>query len=129
MDYNFIENSTDFFKDTNEYFDLRRKFQGIFIWFDMIVAPLITIVSFLLYGTYDLFAILGFWKALTAFQSWLRYRYLMSRLKVWKALVNENGGPQISTNDPEYHIFVYADGMQRLQNKLFKGCNKNKSLK
>lgn len=121
MDYNYIENSTDFFKDTNEYFDLRRKFQSIFIWIDML-SPLISIITFLVYGTYDAFAIIGFIKAKAAFAEWLRYKYLMSRLKLWKELVNENGGPNIVVNDPEYHIFVYAEAMQRLQNSKFKNC-------
>ena len=121
MDYKyFLENSTDFFKDTNEYFDLRRKFQGMYVWIDMIVAPLITIVSFIMNGTYDMFAMMGFYKSAVAFSEWVRYRQLSAQIYKWKGIVNANGGPNISTNDPEYHVFVYAEGMQRLHNKLFK---------
>ena len=125
MDYKYLlENSTDFFKDTNEYFDLRRKFQGMYVWIDMIVAPLITIVTFFVYGTWDMFALMGFAKSIMVFREWLRFRHLSSQIYKWKEIVNADGGPSISTNDPEYHIFVYADAMQRLHNKLFKGCTK-----
>ena len=123
MDYNFLENSTDFFKDTNEYFDLRRKFKGIYVWIDML-SPLITIISFILYGAYDIFSLMSFGKAFLAFREWLRYRQLSSQMSKWKQTVLRSGGPFIATNDPEYHVYVYADGMQRLHDKLFKGCKK-----
>jgi len=123
MDYNFLENSTDFFKDTNEYFDLRRKFKGIYVWIDML-SPLITILSFILYGVYDIFSLMSFGKAFLAIREWLRYRQLSSQMSKWKQTVLKSGGPFISTNDPEYHVYVYAEGMQRLHDKLFKGCKK-----
>lgn len=117
MDFKyFIENSTDFFKDTQDYFDLRRKFMGYMPWIDMIVGPLITIIS----GSYDMFSLLSIVKALQVFREWLRYYQLSLRIKVWKTIVKGAGGPFISTNDPEYHVFVYADGMQRLHNSYFK---------
>ena len=121
MDYKyFLEHSTDFFKDTHEYFALRRKFKGIMPWIDMIVGPLITIISFILYGSYDMFSLLSFGKSVIVFREWFRYFELSARLKQWKKIVNNSGGPIISTNDPEYHVFVYADGMQRLHNSIFK---------
>lgn len=122
-----LENSTDFFKDTNEYFDLRRKFKSIYVWVDMIVAPLITIITFFIYGNWDMFALMGFAKSIMAFREWLRFRELSAKIYRWKDIVNNSGGPDISTNDPEYHIFVYADAMQRLHNKLFKGCRISKA--
>jgi hypothetical protein len=121
MDFKYlVENSSDFFKDTHEYFDLRRKFAGIMPWVDMIVGPLITIISFIWYGSYDIFSLMSFGKAAMSFKEWLRYRELASKLLEWKRIVNNTGGPVISTNDPEYHVFVYADGMQRLHNTYFK---------
>jgi len=124
MDYNFLENSTDFFKDTNEYFDLRRKFKSIYVWIDML-SPLITIISFFLYGVYDVFSLMSLGKAILTFLQWLRYRHLSSQISKWKETVLKYGGPQIATNDPEYHIYIYADGMQRLHDKVFKCCRKN----
>lgn len=121
MDFKyFLEESTDFFKDTQEYFDLRRKFMGFMPWVDMIVGPLVTIISFIMYGSYDIFSLMSFVKAIQAFNEWLRYYQLSVRMKEWKTIVKESGGPFISTNDPEYHVFVYADGMQRLHNSYFK---------
>lgn len=121
MDFKYLlENSTDFFKDTFKYFELRRKFRGIMPWVDMIVGPLITIISFFVYGTYDAFSLLSFGKALAVFLEWLEYHQLSKRILEWKRFVQNNGGPIISTNDAEYHVFVYADAMQRLHNSLFK---------
>ena len=121
MDYkNFIEQSTDFFKDASDYFDLRRRFDGIYVWIDMIVAPLVTIITFFIYGTYDMFALLTFGKSIMVLLEWFRYRELSTRISNWKHTVKNAGGPFISTNDPEYHVYVYADGMQRLHNTVFK---------
>jgi hypothetical protein len=116
----FITQSTDFFKDTTEYFTMRRRFGGFMPWIDMIVAPLVTIITFIFYGSYDMFGLISFGKALMVFREWLRYRELSSRISKWKEIVNLAGGPVISTNDPEYHVYVYADGMQRLHNSIFK---------
>jgi hypothetical protein len=115
-----LENSTDFFRDTHQYFDLRRKFGGILPWVDMIVGPLVTIVSFFIYGTYDAFSALSFLKASAVFLEWLEYKELSRRIVTWKQIVRANGGPVISTNDPEYHVFVYADAMQRFHNSTFR---------
>ena len=121
MDFKyFLQESTDFFKDAEEYLGLRKRFGGLFVWIDMIVAPLVTIITFILDGTYDMFALLTFGKSLMVVREWLRYRTLSSRISKWKEIVKNAGGPFISTNDPEYHIFVYADGMQRLHNSMFK---------
>jgi len=112
MDFRyFLEQSTDFFKDADEYFHLRRKFQGIFVWVDMLMSPLVIVVTFLVYGTLDMLSLLGLVKSGTVFREWLRYRELSRRIREWKEIINQHGGPTISTNDPEYHIFVYADGM------------------
>lgn len=125
MDYKFLlENSTDFFKDTNEYFDLRRKFQGIYVWVDMIVSPLVTIITFFINGAFDMFALMGFVKSVMAFREWVRFRQLSAQIYKWKEIIAASGGPNIVVNDPEYHVFVYADAMQRLHNKLFKTCSR-----
>lgn len=121
MDFKyFVEQSSDFFKETHEYFELRRKFMGILPWIDMIVGPMITIISFFWYRTYDMFSVMSFAKAGMVLREWFRYMQLSQKLREWKSIVNNTGGPVISTNDPEYHVFVYADGMQRLHNSFFK---------
>ena len=121
MDFKyFLENSTDFFKDAEEYFHLRRKFQGIFPWIDMVLTPFMLLGTLLLYRTTDMFSLLGLIKTVTVFREWLRYRHLSQQIRTWRDIVNHNGGPVITVNDSEYHIFVYADGMQRLHNSYFK---------
>jgi hypothetical protein len=116
----FITESSDFFKETHEYFELRRKFGGMMPWIDMIVSPSVTILSFIIYGSYDVFSAFSFVKAVMVLREWLKYRDLSRKIKQWKSIVNREGGPFISTNDPEYHVFVYADGMQRLFNTFSK---------
>lgn len=121
MDFKyFLENSTDFFKDAEEYIGLRKKFSGFMIWIDMIVAPLVTIITFLVYGSYDFLSLLSFAKSAMVFREWLRYRQLSRAIFEWKAITGRAGGPFIATNDPEYHVYIYADGMQRLHNSIFK---------
>jgi len=121
MDFKyFLEESTDFFKDANEFFNLRRKFSEKMTWLMILLGPVITIVTFLVYGTYDMFAILTFGKFAVSIRDWLRYRELSRKITKWKTIVLNAGGPFISTNDAEYHIFVYAEGMQRIHNSLFK---------
>lgn len=121
MDFKyFLEESTDFFKDATEFFNLRRKFSERMTWLTILLGPVITIVTFLLYGTYDMFAILTFGKFAVSIRDWLRYRELSRKIAKWKTIVLNAGGPFISTNDAEYHIFVYAEGMQRIHNSLFK---------
>jgi len=115
-----LESSSDFFKDCFQYFELRRKFGSIMPWIDMVVGPLVTIISCFIYQTYDAFSALSIAKACMVFHEWLEYRELSRRIASWKKIVRENGGPVISTNDPEYHIFVYADAMQRLHTSTFK---------
>ena len=117
MDFKyFIEQSTDFFKDAQEYIDLRRLFMGIMPWIDMIVGPLVTII----YGSYDIFSVMSWVKAFQVFRQLIRYFQLSAQIKEWRRRVKDANGPFISTNDPEYHVFVYADGMQRLHNSHFR---------
>jgi hypothetical protein len=124
MDFKyFLEQSTDFFKDAEEYFHLRRKFQNILPWIDMLMSPLVIVVTFLVYGTLDMLSLLGLIKSVNVFREWMRYRHLSRQIREWKEIVNQRGGPTISTNDPEYHIFVYADGMQRIHNSYFKSVS------
>ncbi len=49
---------------------------------------------------------------------WLRFRELREKVDNWKMKVKSVGGPWISTNDPDYHVFVYADGMERIKYAL-----------
>lgn len=58
-------------------------------------------------------------KTISKWHQYLRYIELKYETNEWKAIVQSIGGPFISTNDDKYHVYVYADGMQRLHDNLF----------
>ena len=39
---------------------------------------------------------------------------LREEINSWISIVKKVDGPWISTNDSQYHLYVYADAMQRL---------------
>ena len=117
----------------NSYFEFADEFvrlQSIFIketgieiaslWLDMIISPLVSLVYCLLYKVYPtIFTIFSLQKTLQLWSDWFRFKYLASEIREWTNIVRSIGGPFISTNDPLYHIYVYADAMQRLNTCLF----------
>jgi hypothetical protein len=50
---------------------------------------------------------------------YIRYLDLKQQIHEWKEIIHSVGGPFISTNDETYQAYVYADGMQRLHDRLF----------
>jgi hypothetical protein len=92
----------------------------ISLWLEMVISPIISFVSFFVYNqTPTVFSMLGFHKAITLWSQWIRYKTLTYEIREWKNIVRSIGGPFISSNDPTFHVFVYADGMQRIWNSLF----------
>lgn len=86
----------------------------------MVISPIISFVSFFIYNkTPTVFGMLGFHKAITLWTQWIRYKTLTYEIREWTNIVRSIGGPFISSNDPTFHVFVYADGMQRIWNSLF----------
>ena len=65
------------------------------------------------------FTIISIHKAVTKWQQYLRYLQLETVTNEWKEIVTSTGGPSISTNDDTYIMYVFADAMQRLRNRLF----------
>lgn len=61
----------------------------------------------------------SFYKTFTKWKEYVRYFNLKQQISEWKNLIKSVGGPYISTNDETYLPYVYADGMQRLHNRLF----------
>ena len=49
---------------------------------------------------------------------WFRFKELGQTIKEWTKIVKSLNGPWISTNNPDYHVFVYADGMERIKYAL-----------
>jgi hypothetical protein len=119
-------NTQNYFKVADEYVTLEQRFkqetllEKLTLWMDMIVYPLFMVCSCVFFGKkLDMFAMMTAQKTFTVWKDWIRYRTIRNDVREWKKIVSSTGGPFISTNDEKYHVFVYADGMQRLYNALF----------
>jgi len=80
---------------------------------DMILMPLITLFLFFT-GTVDVFVVLS--SGMTMYRSWSEWneytelRFEMQRFRIRMAQV---GGPFITTNNPKYMPYVWADAVVR----------------
>jgi len=127
-------NSSDYFSLADEFVTLQRIFvkDGVYetvgLWFDMIVSPILTIVHAVWKrATPSIFTALSFQKCVTLWKQWFRFQDLKKQVNEWMNIVRSIGGPFISSNDPEYHIFVYADAMQRLHGGLTSAISKKRA--
>lgn len=118
-------NGSNYFSLADEYVTLQQIFvketplDQIGLWFDMVVSPLLTILHALWKQMApSIFTVLSFQKCVTLWKQWLRFQDLKKQIHEWMNIVRSIGGPFISSNDPEYHVFVYADAMQRLHGGL-----------
>jgi hypothetical protein len=121
-----ILNDRDYFALAEEHIRLDRIFnkQGLgklLLWIDMLVYPFVMLFSTFWYGqNINIFTIMTIHKMVTMWVDWFQYYTITQETLEWKKFVQSAGGPFISTNDPTYHLYVYADGMQRLKNSFFK---------
>jgi hypothetical protein len=108
------------FVKLEQLFKLETLFEKVSFWIDMIIYPIYTLFSTVLYSqTLGILTIMSIHKTVTKWQQYFRYVELKSEITIWKEIVRSAGGPFISTNDDTYHSYVYADGMQRLHDSLF----------
>jgi hypothetical protein len=108
-----------YFALAERFANLKKKFtpddfiDSTFLWFDMIFYPLFILIQacmlqfsimygFALYKAYDLWS------------DWLCLRELQEEIDSWVKVVRDSGGPWISSNDPDKHVYVYADAMERI---------------
>lgn len=120
-----VLNGTDYFSLADEYVTLQKIFiketihEKISLWFDMIISPLLTILHAIWKQVMSsIFTVLSFQKCAELWKQWFRFQDLKNQIHEWMKIVKSIGGPFISSNDPEYHVFVYADAMQRLHRGL-----------
>jgi hypothetical protein len=121
IDY-FIHNASDYFKDAEDFIKLRDEYANPSwpVLFDMYVSPLIIVGSMILTKKYtDILSLMGFHRTILRWIDFYRFKDLRVRLYQWNQIVNAIGGPFIATNDPTYHAYVIADGMQRTQASIF----------
>lgn len=123
--YFMLLNGPSYFSLADEYVTLQKIFvkesffEKLGIWVDMIISPLMTILhSIWKRAMPSLFTMLSFQKCVTLWKQWFRFNELKRQVHEWMNIVRAIGGPFISSNDPDYHMFVYADAMQRLHSGL-----------
>jgi len=111
-----------YFEKADDYSRLNKIFNPedligrIMLWVDMVVSPLITIATSIWKTELpSIFSVYSFYKTFIIWAEWLQYSVLQAEIHEWKRLVKSIGGPFISTNEPLYHSYVYADGMERLR--------------
>lgn len=119
-------NENNYFELAEEYVELQQVFLNdgwignITLWIDMIVYPIVSFISIFVYQkTPTIFSMISLHKTITLWTQWFRFKSLTYEIREWTNIVRFIGGPFISSNDPTYHVFVYADGMQRCWDSLF----------
>lgn len=118
-------NGPSYFSLADEYVSLQKIFvkESIYetasLWFDMVISPILTILhSIWKQAMPSMFTVLSFQKCANLWKQWFRFQDLKKQIYQWTRIVRTIGGPFISSNDAEYHVFVYADSMQRLHSGL-----------
>ena len=128
----------NYFKLVEEFTNLQKVFgcetlyDKIMLWVEMVISPLFTIVQSVTSGTLPMFSMLGLQKSFNLWKDWFRWKELQNVIHEWIDIVRSIGGPFISTNDPDYHMFVYADAMVRIHEGLMLSLiskKRTKSLK
>jgi len=121
----FILNSHSFFEVAEEFSELQKKFvketlyERFFLWVEMLISPITAIVMcYINNEPPSLFTSISFYKCIMMWFDWLKFMILTHEIRDWTRIVRSVGGPFISTNDSDYHVFVYADGMERLRTSL-----------
>jgi hypothetical protein len=121
-----ILNNSNYFSVAEEFILLEQLFkqdtvfEKLNFWIDMVIYPIISLISIILYNQQiTVFTIISIHKAVTKWQQYIRYLHLKSETNEWKEIVYSTGGPIISTNNDTYIMYVFADAMQRLRNRLF----------
>lgn len=125
ISYQLLMNPSNYFSIADEYVSLQKIFsrdtlvEKLELWIEMIISPLIMFGMMIWeWKAPDMFQMMSLQKCVQLWKDWFRMRELRSEIHKWIRLVRSIGGPYIATNDAEYHVFVYADAMQRLRDSL-----------
>jgi hypothetical protein len=100
------------------------KIHGHPSWFliiDMWVTPILLVFKmFITHSAPNALSLLSMYKCIRTWFDYYRYKQLRDDCVRWKLIVDSFGGPFIATNDMQYLPYVYADGMQRIHNMIFR---------
>lgn len=118
-----LYHTKNYFENAEELSRLE-KVHGTPSWFliiDMWVTPLIMIFkSLITRSAPNVLSLLSMYKCIHNWLDYFKYKQLRNDCIRWKLIVDSFGGPFIATNDIQYMPYVYADGMQRIHNQVFK---------
>jgi hypothetical protein len=120
---NLKERPGRYFEDADEYIELEKYFScESFLDFathvlDMILYPIYVFVNLLLLEFSPSY-IFGLMKTYESWMNFIRREELRDEMREWRMIVKSVGGPWISTNYREFHPYVYADGMVRINMAL-----------
>lgn len=118
----FIVLEPNYFEKADKYVELSHVFlkenwmEQLGLWIDMIIYPIFFLCMFVYNSDPpNIFTMLSMYKAIELWIKWYEFQSLNADIREWVNIVRSIDGPFISTNDPTYHVFVYADGMERIK--------------
>ena len=125
ISYQLLMSPSNYFSIADEYLSLQKIFsrdtllEKLDLWIVMVISPLIMFVMMIWnWKAPDMFQMMSLQKCAQLWKDWFRMRELRTQIHMWMKIVRSIDGPFIATNDAEYHVFVYADAMQRLRDSL-----------
>lgn len=123
--YYVVMNNENYFEVAEEFVRLQSLFikdsllEIIMQWFEMVISPLLTFfISWYTSEPPSIFSLMSIQKSIDLWISWYKFQELGKTIREWRTIVRSINGPFISTNNAKYHVFVYADAMQRIRNSL-----------
>lgn len=113
-DKQFFEKADDYSR-LNKIFNPEGWLEKVTLLADMIISPLVTLITCVWYCELpSIFSIISLYKTINLWSDYIYFKMLITELHEWTRIVKSIGGPFISTNDADYHAYVYADAMERI---------------
>jgi hypothetical protein len=113
-DKQFFEKADDYSR-LNKIFNPEGWLEKVSLLADMIISPLVTLITCVWYGELpSIFSMISLYKTVHLWSEYIYFKMLIAELHEWTRIVKSIGGPFISTNDADYHAYVYADAMERI---------------
>lgn len=112
-----------YFAQADEYAQLQKTFDcetllaKLLLAVDMILYPVYIIIRLIMQDFSPMY-VFALSKTYSLWMDWFQFKLLSKKVESWRKVVRSVDGPWIATNDPDYHVFVYADGMERLKHAI-----------
>lgn len=112
-----------YFQNAEEFIKLEKVYgtPSWFLFIDMWITPLFLIFKIILTRSVpNVLSVLSMYKCIRTWIESYTYKQLRTDFIRWKQIVDSFGGPFVATNDMKYLPYVYADGMQRIHDMIFR---------